>query len=159
VLVHAGDWTNFGNHRDDFLDWFTDQPFEHRLLILGNHEKMGITRDAIHRLERRLADRSDLHSIDYQSVTINGIRFGPAGGDHDVDVVVTHQPPVSILDNGKGKKGLRQTIARQSPDVHVFGHIHDAYGRITVKDTIFVNCALAGKDYEPVNDPMVVHLN
>ena len=42
VLVHAGYWTG-GRDRgfaetEGFLHWFAVQPFEHKILIAGNHE-------------------------------------------------------------------------------------------------------------------------
>lgn len=41
ILIHCGDFTNFGNRRHigRFLNWFAKQPAEHKLFICGNHEK------------------------------------------------------------------------------------------------------------------------
>ena len=42
VLVHAGDWTggrDLGlSETQDFLDWFSQQPYNHLICIAGNHE-------------------------------------------------------------------------------------------------------------------------
>ena len=42
VLIHSGDFMNSGYHRDnimDFLDWFIDQPYKHKIFIAGNHDR------------------------------------------------------------------------------------------------------------------------
>lgn len=40
MLIHAGDWTHRGSEYDtiDFLKWFEDQEFLHRIFIAGNHD-------------------------------------------------------------------------------------------------------------------------
>lgn len=64
----------------------------------------------------------------------------------EVDILVTHTPPLGILDkNHKGKncgsKSLSIISRNRKPKYHIFGHIHEAYG-MEVKDSItFVNVA------------------
>ena len=40
ILVHAGDCTNVGKTHEikQFLDWFSDTPFKHKVFIAGNHD-------------------------------------------------------------------------------------------------------------------------
>lgn len=42
VLIHAGDALGYGTYVEaiEFLEWFSDQPFEHKVLIAGNHDKV-----------------------------------------------------------------------------------------------------------------------
>lgn len=85
-----------------------------------------------------------------------------------LDVLVTHQPPKGLLDavNGKmlGSTSLREAVDRIKPKVHVFGHIHDAYGRIVVGSTTFINAAICDGSGgpsgagEPTNQPVIVDL-
>jgi Icc-related predicted phosphoesterase len=78
------------------------------------------------------------------------------------DLVITHGPPFGILDvTGSGSwnqgcKHLLAAIRRVRPALHVFGHIHEAYGTAWVDGTLFVNAALAGPDYRLVGEPIVV---
>jgi Icc-related predicted phosphoesterase len=60
----------------------------------------------------------------------------------DVDVLVTHQPPEGILDNGQGCKHLRQTLGRL-PNLRlcVFGHVHETSGIQKQNSTVFCNAA------------------
>ena len=50
-----------------------------------------------------------------------------------IDILVTHGPPAGILDrNSAGEQtgcaDLRRVVDRIKPRLHVFGHIHEAYG-------------------------------
>jgi len=41
VLIHSGDFMNSGYVRNnimDFLDWFVEQPYKHKIFISGNHD-------------------------------------------------------------------------------------------------------------------------
>ena len=56
----------------------------------------------------------------------------------NIDIVMTHTPPLGHLDQVKnggylGCRSLQRAIARVKPRLHCFGHIHEAYGaeRIT----------------------------
>ena len=158
VLVHAGDFTSFGDGMDDFLVWFTEQPFEDKVFILGNHESMGLP----YFRRKDLRSMDGVHFIQDDPVTINGVRFGgPNSSDtDDVDVLVTHRPPQGILDvtddETFGSPGVRDTARAVRPDLHIFGHAHRAHGRTDQDGTIYVNCAVAGKNYDPIHDPTVI---
>jgi Icc-related predicted phosphoesterase len=42
ILIHSGDFMNSGYVRSNvmsFLDWFTDQPYRHKIFIAGNHDR------------------------------------------------------------------------------------------------------------------------
>jgi len=42
VLIHSGDFMNTGYRKENimsFLDWFTDQPYKHKIFIAGNHDR------------------------------------------------------------------------------------------------------------------------
>ncbi|CAF1401714.1 unnamed protein product [Didymodactylos carnosus] len=65
----------------------------------------------------------------------------------DVDVLVTHGPPAHILDtNSAGEHtGCPQLLAHiisAKPRLHIFGHIHEAYGQLEHGPTIFVNASI-----------------
>jgi predicted phosphodiesterase len=94
----------------------------------------------------------------------------------DTNVLITHTPPQGILDqtrdpgndNRAGDWFLRKRISElKELELHVFGHIHEAYGRVDYQsvgpDAIptyltFVNAATCTRDYEPLNPPIVVEL-
>ena len=83
---------------------------------------------------------------------------------HDVDILVTHSPPFTILD--KTIEGyqvgstylMASLIYRFRPKLWVFGHIHESYGQDTFKETVCVNASHVNKRYEPVNKPIRIVL-
>jgi predicted phosphodiesterase len=86
----------------------------------------------------------------------------------DTDVLITHGPPneardfVSNWRQGDVNVGcelLRHRVDQIKPLVHVFGHIHGAYGAAYIKDTLFVNASICTEQYIPSNKPIVVDLN
>ena len=67
--------------------------------------------------------------------------------EKDKIVVVTHYPPLGILDevNGKhvGYEGYKKLDEEIKPLLHCFGHIHEAFGFKKIGETTFINCAAA----------------
>lgn len=93
----------------------------------------------------------------------------------ETDVLVTHGPPFGYLDGAArpasgwdddggvatehvGCEELRAALDRVRPHLHVFGHIHEGYGRAQLGDTILVNASNCDEDYRPVNAPLVIDL-
>lgn len=83
----------------------------------------------------------------------------------NTDVLITHMPPANILDrldrNGEhiGDESLqREVIKRIKPKLHVFGHIHEAYGTFVHDDTTFVNASICTTYYTPTNLPTVIDI-
>jgi Icc-related predicted phosphoesterase len=86
----------------------------------------------------------------------------------DVNILITHGPPNEIRDfvsnwrqgdMNVGCELLRHQLDnRIKPVLHVFGHIHGAYGAALIKDTLYVNASTCTERYEPTNKPIIVDL-
>ena len=81
----------------------------------------------------------------------------------DVDVLITHGPPAGILDKTfdgirVGCPQLLQRIKQVKRRLHVFGHIHEGYGREEHDSTIFVNASTCTLSYKPTQPPIVVDI-
>lgn len=91
----------------------------------------------------------------------------------DTDILITHCPPYGFLDTVNrrnyiehvGSKSLTMWLSYVgNPDLHVFGHIHEAYGRDHIyflsnnKKTELVNCSHMNEEYDPVNPPIRITL-
>ena len=86
----------------------------------------------------------------------------------DTDVLITHGPPNEIRDfvsnwrqgdMNVGCELLRyQLDNRIKPALHVFGHIHGAYGGVQKNDTLYINAATCNDRYVPSNKPIIVDL-
>lgn len=82
----------------------------------------------------------------------------------DIDILITHGPPYGICDftkkntNSGCKYLLEQIKARIKPKYHIFGHIHEANGRVESDNITFINCAICLKK-NPTNKFHVFYLN
>jgi predicted phosphohydrolase len=81
----------------------------------------------------------------------------------DTDIIMTHSPPNQLLDTcfdgtTPGCQDLRERVEAISPLVHVFGHVHEAYGWREVGNTLFINAAICDIKYKAVNKPVIFDL-
>jgi predicted phosphodiesterase len=83
----------------------------------------------------------------------------------DTDILVTHSPPLGILDKtidgyNVGSRTLMGSLVYCfRPKLWVFGHIHESYGQMKYKDqTICVNASYVNERYQPVNKPVRIEL-
>lgn len=78
------------------------------------------------------------------------------------DVLVTHGPPKGILDwVGKDRVGCEElaiAVPRVNPKVHIFGHIHGAYGRQDIGPTQYYNASVVSEAYKLANQPWVIEI-
>ena len=91
----------------------------------------------------------------------------------DTSVLITHGPPMGILDpvqrfNKKtgeieiehvGCQDLYNRIQQlKELRLHVSGHIHEGYGIHKVGDLTYVNASICTEEYKPINLPIIVEL-
>lgn len=81
----------------------------------------------------------------------------------NIDILITHGPPYKILDQTYNKidagcKGLLKMIETLKPQVHIFGHIHEAYGQKKVNETLFINASNVNLAYKYVNKPTTISI-
>jgi Icc-related predicted phosphoesterase len=85
----------------------------------------------------------------------------------DVDILITHSPPFTILDRTSRGRQVGSTslmaehIQRLRPRLWVVGHIHEGYGQegpYTWNNTKYVNASIMNESYDPVNKPVRIEL-
>ena len=160
--------------------------FKHIVLISGNHDWLGEKQPE--KMKTLCKERGlvylDHSSIRLLGFNIFGSPYTPEfynwafnvqrGEDirkkwdqipRDTDILVTHGPPYEILDwvdrDGGlhvGCEELLNTISDLNIKLHVFGHIHCAYGKEELDDTWFVNASSCDESYNPTNPPIVIDL-
>lgn len=184
LLIHAGDITSSGDLADvkSFNQWIGHLPHPHKIVIAGNHD-FCFERNR----EVAQGHLSNCRYLQDSEVVINGIKiygspwqpwffdwaFNLERGEPlarvwkqipiDTDILVTHGPPFGILDKTArgeqvGCKDLLERIEQIAPRLHVFGHIHEAYGKTRVGGTTYVNASVCNLNYVPCNAPIVVDL-
>ncbi len=147
VIVHCGDFTNFGKGFDDFLMWFEKAPQPHKILLLGNHEWTNIK-------DRRLGEIHP-HRITLlrekgfppkTTTTIKDHIFSLPGEDPNADVVLAHAPPDDLSPNGD--ISVRAGLAIQQPDLFICGHVHSERGIFKhTAQTKYINvCCFNGEE-------------
>lgn len=165
VLVHSGDFsdTSYEIETASFLDWFRVQPFEHKILIGGNHDA---TLSECKGEELSHYNFEGIHYLNETELMIDGLKFygSPrtpcefsmafvyleSEAQHewnnlpaDVDVLITHGPVYGVLDAEFGCKKLKAKVEQMTNlKAHLFGHIHEAAGLLKLEETIFSNAAL-----------------
>ncbi len=186
VLVHAGDMSRSGRPREieAFARFLAFRPHTHKVVIAGNHDFM-FERDPVE-AEGLLAPVATY--LRDSEVTLLGLRFWGSPWQpwfHDwafnlprgaalaekwalvpsgIDVLVTHGPPHGILDEARyggpvGCEALRAALPQIAPKLHVFGHIHEAYGSERFGATLCVNASTCNLAYAPVHPPVVVDID
>ena len=159
LIIFSGDESNHRNpvlnepESRDFLEWFAQLKAEHKVMVAGNHSTA---------IEKRLVTKAEIEKmgicyLENEEVSIDGLKiwgspFSPTFGDwafmksrgklpllweqipKDTDIVVTHTPPMGILDltydlhcqlQFCGCRNLLKQIRRIHPVLHLFGHIHN----------------------------------
>ena len=123
ILIHAGDFSNRGHVVEitDFIEWFSNTPYSHQILIAGNHDIGTEKESAVFKL---MCSAAGIHYLCDSEIIINGIKFygspvtptfgwgwawnrdrGEEIKKHwdaiplDTDVLITHGPPAGILDS------------------------------------------------------------
>lgn len=174
VIVHSGDFCMVGTEQEtiDFLNWFCDLPYRHKIFICGNHD------DCLYEANIDGLD-DNVHYLCNSGVVIDGIRFygvplfmgdciterqsrNYANIPADTDILITHTPALGILDFDDninyGSEELFERMAALNLKAHLFGHIHAQQGVLHQHGTIFSNGAIMNADYSTLNTPNVVEI-
>ncbi|MCW3073682.1 MAG: metallophosphoesterase [Flaviaesturariibacter sp.] len=186
AIIHSGDLTYKGKKEEvlDFLSWFKGLNYTHKIFIAGNHDFF-FEKEGKRSIEGYIP--SNIIYLNDSGTNINGINIwgSPITPWHfdwafnkkrgrdiarhwnlipsDTDLLITHGPPYSILDQvlnerPVGDRDLLKRVGELKPKVHVFGHIHEAYGKCTKDGTRFYNVCNLNEHYELVNPPTVFDL-
>jgi predicted phosphohydrolase len=184
IFIHAGDFTMFSESMQavvDFNDWLGGLPHRYKIVVPGNHESF-LEADPS---DRFMLDQAIV--LINEGTEVEGLRiwgspvtplYGGAFGlssakdrkrlyariPWDIDVLITHGPPFGILDTApisglhEGCHELLDAVLRVQPKLHVFGHIHTAYGIFRTEHTTFVNASRWGLHHDPDKAPFVFEM-
>lgn len=170
IFVFAGDLTARGTlpEVEAFDRWLgtLNARYRHKVVIAGNHDFAFQEQPAAARARLTNALYLEDESAEILGIKIHGspwqpwfggwafnLRRGPeiaaawAKIPADTGLLVTHGPPEGVLDRNSrgdpcGCRDLLDRVLEIRPQLHVFGHIHEAAGRLDTGGTAFVNASV-----------------
>jgi predicted phosphodiesterase len=190
VLVHAGDVSGRGSLREveEFLAWFNELPYKHKIMIAGNHD-FWFEKVSTFAVNEMLREKyPNIIYLNDSGIEIDGVKFWGSpvqpwfydwafnrmGTDicqHwdmiplDTDVLITHGPMKGFLDmTVRGVSTgcpylLEKSAEMTNLKLFVCGHIHEAYGKFEFPDGgVFVNASTLNFNYQVQNKPIVVEI-
>jgi predicted phosphodiesterase len=190
VLVHAGDVSGRGSLREveEFLAWFNELPYKHKIMIAGNHD-FWFEKVSTFAVNEMLAEKyPNIVYLNDSGIEIDGVKFWGSpvqpwfydwafnrmGADickHwdmiplDTDVLITHGPMKGFLDmTTRGVSTgcpylLEKSAEMTNLKLFVCGHIHEAYGKFEFPDGgVFVNASTLNYNYQVQNKPIIVEI-
>ena len=112
VLVHSGDFTMAGSDMEalDFLEWFCDLPYKHKIFIAGNHDDCmmdasleGLPDDVLYLSDSGII----IEGLSFYGVPMFAVFDGEELKEvehyeqipDNTDILITHRPPLGILDS------------------------------------------------------------
>ena len=198
ILVHTGDLTFKGSIEETSqevreLGRYRDK-FKAIVLVEGNHDWLGARHPEL--MDQMCYDNR-ITLLRDSGVTIEGLKF--YGSPHqpafcnwafnlprgealrekwalipmDTQVLLTHSPPMGILDYFEKFNGQKceyelehvgcadlynRVMELKDLKLHTFGHIHYSHGQFKIGDTTFINASICTEEYRPTNAPITVEL-
>lgn len=187
VLIHAGDSLGQGtlSNLEALNEWLGELPHRHKILIAGNHDEIFQTQPERARAAVTEAFYLEDSGIELEGFYFWGSPWTPVFMNwsfmldpqsllekwqqipEKTDVLITHGPPHGLGDRipdgyraiHAGDPFLRSRVADIQPKLHVFGHIHEGYGRYSMNSTQLVNASTCNEHYRPDNPPIVLDLS
>lgn len=175
VVVHSGDFTMNGSEAEaiDFMNWFCDLPYRHKIFICGNHD------DCLYGANIDGLD-DNVHYLCNSGIEIDGLKFygvpmfmddcitdrqsrNYARITEDTDILITHSPAYGILDFDDGINYGSEEILERLPALHnlkahLFGHLHPQHGIVEKHGVIYSNGAIMNEDYTDLLPPNLIEI-
>jgi Icc-related predicted phosphoesterase len=181
LLIHAGDFTVMSKRPwmyRHFDLWLGDLPHRHKIVIPGNNDYLleePRERNVITNATLLIDSGMEVEGLKIWGSPVTPLYGGAFGKSNPadrrkhwaripegLDVLITHGPPLGILDHGgsadrrEGCPQLLEAVFQARPRVHIFGHIHTGYGTLQTPDTLFVNASLVDEDGSLSRKPIVI---
>ena len=163
ILVHTGDLSNYGSEDEvlSAIEWLMTLPYRHKIFVAGNHDFCLFDAENIEGLP------DNVHFLHNNGVVVDGISFygitftNPTVPDEAAaDVLISHEPPLGILDYENdthwGSEKVLLLVSKLHPKYHLFGHVHDNNGIVTIEETTFVNSSIMNRNNCMDNPPRLI---
>lgn len=184
LLIHAGDFGRRGTLEElrTFNDFLGRLPHPQKIFVAGNRdysferqpeESRKILTQAVYLQDEEISvDGLRIYGSPWQPPFMNTAFNLPRGAPlrekwalipEGIDVLVTHTPPFGIGDRTAGGKSvgdrdLLDAVRKIKPRLHVFGHVHEGYGRYTEDKILFINASVTDSSMHLVHTAIVCDL-
>jgi Icc-related predicted phosphoesterase len=179
-LFYCGDLTSRGSISDveKFAKHMATLDYKYKIAIAGNHDFCFENEQKLD-AERIFKDYEIIYLND-SGITLEGLNiwgspiqpwfhdwaFNRARGEDirthwelippNTDVLLTHGPPMGILDKcyhgaRVGCEELLKKVLEVKPRIHAFGHIHEEYGILEQHGITFINACNLNESYKVIN--------
>ncbi len=161
ILIHSGDATMCGSEYEvlNFFEWFVALPHRHKIFVPGEKD-LCLQSNMVAGLPE------NVHCLMNSEVRIGNVRFyglpffidDVYAGKYDeeiskipnnVDILISHQPPLGILDKepGRGKRHYGSKVlydrVRKEPIYHLFGHVNASSAYQGLVGPTYINSAMS----------------
>jgi predicted phosphodiesterase len=184
VFIHAGDLTSIGDLAEisNVGKWIRGLPHRHKIVIAGNHDR-GFEEHPTD-AQKLLGAEDGITYLQDSGVVIDGIKFWGSPWQPEflnwafnlrrgaeiarkwnlipfgTDVLITHGPPMAILDYAHGEHhgcaDLWKRVRDLAPKIHAFGHIHEGSGVEERDRTTYFNASICDGEHKAVNPCRVI---
>jgi Icc-related predicted phosphoesterase len=176
ACICAGDWSGSGQLEEsaDFAAWYRKLPYGRKIAVPGNHDRAFVW---FPEEAGKIFSDAGIELLLDSGTEIGGLKvwgspWCPSFGDgrwaflasehaleskfrkipEDTGLLVTHCPPLCILDYAGDNFGSRALLdavsSRKGLKAHVFGHIHGSHGYERKGEKDFYNVSLLDDDYK-----------
>ena len=198
LLIVAGDLTarDTGSEHLKFIEWLCEQKYRKKVFILGNHDNYTSFNEPIEdnrgfsylcdsctefeglkiwgspwtKTFEGMNSKCKAFTVDTDEELAEKYKLIP----NDTEILITHGPAICMLDRTienrhVGSVNLSAQLGfLNNLKLHIFGHIHESYGRIDppaylpnffdISKHYCVNASHVNENYEPVNAPIRIIL-
>lgn len=187
ILLHAGDISTHGTKAQvvSFLNWFSNQPHQHKIFIAGNHDFFfeNHTKKEIEQIIPKNITYLNEEIIEIDGLEIWGSPITPIPNKRwafnrirgseiqkhwnlipeNLDILIVHGPAKGVLDTTlKGEQvgcqNLLETVLTKKPKLFIFGHIHESRGQKEIEGIKFVNASSVDRYKTKTYPPFVFEI-
>ena len=185
LLIVAGDLTA-RDTKDEyfgFLSWLHEQKYSKKIVVAGNHDNLLEKIPTLFKITGYAEYLCDCGTVfeglklwgspwttRFEGMNPHCMAFTVDTDEElaekwklipdDIDILITHSPPLGILDETErgdhvGSLSLRLKTENMNLKYHIFGHIHES-GRSEFGK--WINASYVNEVYEPVNKPIRIEI-
>lgn len=146
LIIHCGDICTDGDLKEikDFFEWYSNLPIKHKVFVNGNHDLPF----ELNPMESEKLIPENVIWLNDEWINLGELKIGALSPNfyffdlnfpNNLDILISHGPPLHILDGDIGSSQLRDFVLENKPKFHVFGHHHAGRGKTIYNGVTFLN--------------------